>query len=118
MADVNREFCKSVGSRVKEIRKKNGMSQADLAVKANISLPHISSIELGKTQMLLPVFARLVEALNVSADYLLRADVPEVNGIYQGEFSELLSDCTSQEMESILAIVKQLKATMHQKTED
>ena len=107
MSEVNKELSKIVGSRIKELRAKRGMSQADLAAKANISVPHMSSIELGKTQMMLPMFVRLLEALDVSADYL-----------YQSEFAELLSDCTPQEMEAILQIVKQLKNTMHQKTEN
>jgi predicted transcriptional regulator len=42
-----------IGSRIREARVKCGMSQSDLAVKANISLPHISDIELGKTNMML-----------------------------------------------------------------
>lgn len=118
MSEVNTELSKMVGSRIKELRAKKGMSQADLAAKANISIPHMSSIELGKNQMMLPMFVRLLEALDVSADYLLRADVTSVNGLYQSEFAELLSDCTPQEMESIIQIVKQLKTTMHQKNED
>ena len=38
-----------IGARIREIRIKNGMSQADLAVAAHISLPHISDIEHGIT---------------------------------------------------------------------
>lgn len=117
MAEANNELSKIVGSRIRELRIKKGMSQADLASKASISVPHMSSIELGKSQMMLPMFVRLLEVLDVSADYLLRADVTSVNGLYQTEFADLLSDCTPQEMESILQIVKQLKTTLHQKPE-
>ena len=118
MSEVNTELSKVVGSRIRELRQRKGMSQADLAVKANISVPHMSSIELGKSQMMLPMFVRLLEVLDVSADYLLRANVTSVNTLYQSEFNELLADCTPQEMDSILKIVQQLKTTMHQKTED
>lgn len=118
MSEVNTELSKVVGSRIRELRQRKGMSQADLAAKANISVPHMSSIELGKSQMMLPMFVRLLEVLDVSADYLLRANVTSVNTLYQSEFNELLADCTPQEMDSILKIVQQLKTTMHQKTED
>lgn len=118
MSEVNTELSKVVGSRIRELRQRKGMSQADLAAKANISVPHMSSIELGKSQMMLPMFVRLLEVLDVSADYLLRANVTSVNTLYQSEFNELLADCTPQEMDSILKIVRQLKTTMHQKTED
>ena len=55
---------KKIGARIREIRIKNGMSQADLSVKAHISLPHVSDIELGKTKMLLATFVRIAEALH------------------------------------------------------
>lgn len=65
-----------IGSRIKAVRTGKGMSQADLAVKASVSLPLISNIERGKTRMQLETFVKVAEALQVSADHLLRADVP------------------------------------------
>ena len=104
-----------IGSRIKAVRTGKGMSQADLAVKASVSLPLISNIERGKTRMQLETFVKVAEALQVSADRLLRADVPEVKTIYQGEFAELLEDCSASEMEAILNIVREVKASMHKK---
>ena len=106
-----------IGSRIREVRVKKGMSQAELAVEANISLPHISDIELGKSRMMLASFVRITEALQVSADSLLRPDIPEVKNLYQSEFADILYDCTPAEIDSILKIVKELKATMHKKEE-
>ena len=83
-----------VGSRIRDARINRRMSQADLAAKANISLPHVSNIEKGKTSMKLETFIRIIEALQVSADSLLRPDVPEVRSLYQSEFDELLADCS------------------------
>ena len=113
MDDIAMTVYKKVGSRLREVRVKNGMSQADLSVKANISLPHVSDIELGKTRMKLDTFVRIIEALQVSADVLLRPDIPQVNSIYQNEFSEVLGDCSPSEIDAILKIVKELKATLH-----
>ena len=93
------------------------MSQAELAAKANISLPHISDLELGKSRMMLASFVRITEALQVSADSLLRPDIPEVKNLYQSEFADILDDCTPAEIDSILKIVKELKTTMHNKAE-
>lgn len=106
---------KLVGSRIKAVRISRGMSQADLAVEASVSLPLIRNIERGKTGMQLETFVKVAEALQVSADYLLRPDVPEVKAIYQGEFAELLEDCSASEMETILKIVREVKASMHKK---
>ena len=102
-----------VCSRIRAVRTSRGMSQADLAVKAAVSLPLISNIERGKTGMQLETFVKVAEALQVSADYLLRPDVPEVKAIYQGEFAELLEDCSASEMETILNIVREVKVSMH-----
>lgn len=102
-----------IGKRIREIRTNKKMSQADLADKANISLSQVSDIETGKSSMRLTTFIGIVEALQVSADVLLRTDIPEVNNIYKSEFAELLEDCTPIEIESILKIVKEVKKSMH-----
>lgn len=106
---------KQIGSRIREVRISRSMSQADLAAKASLSLPLISNIELGKKSMQLDTFIKVAEALQVSADHLLRANVPEVRAIYRSELAEVLEGCTSGEMESILNIVREVKASMHKK---
>lgn len=108
---------KEIGSRIRAVRLSKSMSQADLANKAGVSLPLISNIELGKTSMQLDTFVKVAEALQVSTDQLLRADVPEVRTIYHSELSELLEDCTPSEMESILKIGRELKNALHRKEE-
>lgn len=118
MAGRDTTESQAIGSRIREARIKSGMSQAELAVKSGISLPHISDIELGKSNMMLPSFIRIAEALQVSADSLLRPNVPGVASIYESEFSELLNDCTPSQMDSILKIVRELKQTMCKKDEE
>ena len=103
---------KQIGLRIREIRTGKKMSQQELAAAADISLPHISEIELGKSRMQAGTLKRIAEALQVSTDFLLRPNVPEVNAIYQAEFHELLSDCTPSEIDSIFKIVREVKATM------
>ena len=113
MANKSKEEYKKVGERIKKIRIQKGMTQADLSVQANIGLSHISDIELGKSQMMLATFIRIAEVLQVSTDVLIRPDIPEVNNLYQNEFAEILGDCTPGEIDAIIKIVKELKATMH-----
>lgn len=111
--DKQREEYKKIGSRIREIRLQRCMSQAVLAEKANVHISHISDIENGKSTLLLPTFIRLTEALQISADVLLRPDIPEVNNLYKSEFAEVLEDCTPSEIDSILKIVKEIKRSMH-----
>ena len=115
MDDKSKDEYKKVGTRIRKIRIQKNMTQADLSVKANIGLSHVSYIELGKSKMMLATFTRIAEALQVSADVLIRPDIPEVNNLYQSEFAEILEDCTPDEIDSIIKIVKELKTTMHSK---
>lgn len=101
-----------IGLRIRAARIQLNMSQAELAEKASISLPTMNAIENGRSKMLVTSFKRIVEALQVSSDSILRADVPTVNNLYQHEFSEILSDCTPAEMEMLLTTTKNLKAAM------
>lgn len=111
--DQRAEEAIEIGKRIREFRVKKNMSQAALADKANVSLSQISDIERGKTSMRLTTFIGIVEALQVSADVLLRTDIPEVNTLYKSEFAEVLADCTPSEIDSILKIVKEVKRSMH-----
>ena len=117
MAERDTTKSRMIGSRIKEARICNGMSQAELATKANISLPHVSDIELGKSNMMLTTFIRVAEALQVSTDSLLRPDVPGIKNLYESELSDVFGDCSPAQMDSILKIVRELKRTMSQKEE-
>ena len=79
---------KEIGLRIAQARKKKSMSQADLAEKAQVSISHISDIENGKKQIGIEIFIRITEALNVSADWLLRASNNEVKQIQRNEFDK------------------------------
>ena len=101
-----------VGRRIRAARVARKMSQAALAEKANLSSAEISQIECGRSDPRTQTLIRIVEALQVSSDTILRPNVPSVVSIGKNEFDELLSDCTPQEIESILTISRQLKETL------
>lgn len=113
MDDSIREEYQKIGERIRQVRLSRGMSQSVLSVKANISLPQISLIESGKVQMRLLTFKHIAEALQVSADSLLRMNIPEAKNIAIGEFEDFLADCTTQEIEAILQIGKEVKTVLH-----
>ena len=62
--------------------------------------------------MLLSTFIRVIEALQISADSVLRANVPTVTSMYASEIAELFKDCTPSELESLKSIIQNIKATM------
>ena len=102
---------KILGQRLRDARVKRKMSQADLAFAADLSLPFISNYELGKKKMSVLIFSRIISALKVSADEILRPDVPTVNLIYQKELADLLSGCTAAQAETIIRIAKEVKSS-------
>ena len=107
MDDGNSLKLKEIGNRIRAARVEQHMSQDALAFEADLSLSTVSDIELGKSNLRVVTLIKIIEALKVSADTILRPDVPNVNGIYQSEFSELLSDCSPAEMESIIRLVSE-----------
>ena len=101
-----------VGKRARQARQNKNLSQADLAELIQISPSHMSDFENGKTNISLDIFMRLTEALQVSADWLLQTNIPQVNEMQTSEFADLLSDCSSSETQSIIKMVKDLKAAL------
>ena len=65
----------TMGDRIKEARKNQKLTQEQLAERLDISVEFVGQIERGLKLPSLQVFIRLVEELNVSADYLLRDSV-------------------------------------------
>ena len=101
---------KRIGLRIKEARRERKISQAELAEKLEISISHMSEIENGKTSFRIDIVMRMTEMLQVSADMLLRTNVPEVDVIYADEFRELMKDCSSDEKEAMLQMLRNMKS--------
>lgn len=104
---------KQIGQRIRAARIAKKMSQEELAFRANTGMSNISDIELGKSNFQIKTFVGIIEALQVSADSILRADVPVVNNMGKSEFSDILSTCSPDEIETILQLVKNVIATFH-----
>lgn len=60
-----------LGSRIRSARKEKGFTQEALAEKVDISLAYMGEIERGVKYPSMNVFIKLVEVLDVSADYLM-----------------------------------------------
>ena len=105
-----------IGRRIQAARKARNLSQAALAEKAGLSASQVSQIEQGKNDPKTLTLIRILEALQVPADQILRANIPSVNELGRSEYGELLSDCTPQEIETLIAFTKQLKETLRKST--
>ena len=101
---------KDIGARIREARVAAGINQAELAEKLNLSPTHMSDIENGPSKFGVDILVRLTEVLQVSADALLRTNVPTVNAIYAAEFEEIVDGCSTAEREAMLNTLKNMKA--------
>lgn len=59
-------FIRAVGSRVREIRQMRGLTQSQLAAKAELRQPYVFEIESSGSNLTLRVLERLARALEVS----------------------------------------------------
>lgn len=64
-------------NRIKEARKKAGMSQKFVAMELGVASPSVSNWESGKTNPTNENIKALAALFNVSADYLLGIDEPQ-----------------------------------------
>ncbi len=110
--DDSARMSEIIGKRIRDVRIARKMSQQELATKADISLPHVSDIELGKKSMKLVTFIRITRALNVSPEAILHENTAGIDQWLNNEFAQIVDDCTPSEVEVLKRFVIQLKETM------
>ena len=95
----------TMGDRIKETRKKRELTQEQLAEKVDVTLEYISQIERGLRTPSMQVFIKLVEVLDVSADYLLRDTVSTVNLYEDNVLGHKLKKLTPKQRVALEALI-------------
>ena len=103
----------AIGQRIRKIRKARGLSQEKLAEKVGISTTHMSHIETANTKMSLPTFAEIASVLEVRTDELLYDNSPQDRSASIAYITELLDDCTLQQVRIIEDIIKATKESLN-----
>ena len=70
-------FCMEVGRRIAAVRTQKHLTQQQVADAAGITTPYYSQIENGNKTASSYVLARIIEALEVSSDYVLLGRFPD-----------------------------------------
>ena len=96
---------KLFGSRVRETRKGLKLTQEELAEKADIGVVYLGEIERGLKSPSITVFAKLVQALDVSADYLLRDELPTGKEYVYDDLTKKLEGLTPKQRKTVIDIV-------------
>lgn len=100
-----------VGKRVKEFRRKKGLSQASLAHEVNVTPPYISIVERAAKIPSLPTFLNIAKVLGVTANDLLFGGDASISS----EVEELLFDCDSHERRLIFETVCMIRKLIRAK---
>lgn len=107
-----------IGLRIYHYRTLRGYNQQTLAKKIGISLTHMSHIETGTARLSLPLLLALAKALQVSTDDILlpapAASSPEQAGLV----TRLLSDCTPEQANMLLDILRAAKGAIVREPSD
>lgn len=100
---------RSIGTRIRAIRKSLNWTQEILAENSSVEPSNISHIERGATKVSLPTLVNIANALEVSLDDLVCDSLERNEHVSVKEIDELLEDCTSKELSAIVEAVKHTK---------
>ena len=94
-----------IGIRIREARKKKDFTQQMLADAIGVSEIYISQLERGMKLPSLALFIQIINALDVSADYVLRDAVPTGKDFVYEEVAELLDGLTPKQRRGAIDIL-------------
>ena len=103
-----------LGRRIQRIRHERGLTQAELAERADVSPPYISHIERGVKTTSLDTLVRIAESLGVTLDELLADSYPrEREGdILYTETEMILERCSAKERRIAMEMLEALVSSM------
>ncbi len=94
-----------LGKKIREARKQRKLTQEALAEKANIGVVYLGEIERGLKMPSVAVFIRIVEALDISADFILRDELPSGREFVFDELTEKLASLTPKQRKTAADIL-------------
>ena len=97
---------RTLGKRVKALRRKAGITQLDLACRVNISESYIALIEADKRKPGMDIISTLANEFHVSVDYLLSGKISEEDNLMLKEWTSLIKERPPKDIESALKIVR------------
>lgn len=103
----------ALGKRIRESRIKKGYTQQDLADLAKIGVVYISEIERGVKMPSLNIFIKIIDALDVSADYVLRDELPSGKEYICIEITEKLLTLTPSQRKTATDILNAYLNNLH-----
>lgn len=95
----------ALGQRIRETRQEKGYTRQVLAEKAGTGEVYLGEIERGLKMPSLNIFIRIVEALDISADYLLRDELTSGKEYIYDEITQKLQCLTPRQRKAAADIL-------------
>ncbi len=103
-----------IGKRIREIRKREKISQEKLAERSELSTQYISQIETAARRASLTSLVNIAGALNVGIEELLYGNIPIRSSECQKETAQIFRDCTVYEKMVLLESLKEHKRILRE----
>lgn len=109
MDGKKREISETVGARIRQLRKSQGLSQEELALRSELSPAYYGLVERGAKCPSVETIWKIAAGLGVSPSELLRTEaVPEDYRGYVERAGELLSKVPPHKLEQVLRLIENL----------
>ena len=95
----------ALGQKLRQARQKKGYTQQALAKIADIGKVYLGEIERGAKMPSLNIFIKLTEALDISADYILRDELTSGKEYIYDEITQKLKDLTPKQRKTAADIL-------------
>lgn len=94
-----------LGKALREARNSRSLTQEQLAELADIGVMYLGEIERGKKMPSLKIFIKLIEALDVSADYILRNELSSGKDYVFDEITQMLAGLSPKQRKCVAEMI-------------
>jgi len=97
---------KKIGNRIKEYRKKRGMTQEELSEMLELSTHYYSSLERGNYNIKPDTLVKIMNILDCSADEIFCDVVNKSSTVKSNQISEMLNKLPLEEQNKIFDVIE------------
>ena len=102
----------AIGKRIRTARLSKKMSHATLSNMFDVGPTFVRSMENGDSKLRLATLLGIAQSLDTTVDQLLYDNTPVLVSKFDADIKELTSDCSNQEKEFLLEIIKSTKTAL------
>ena len=103
---------KLIGSRIRQARQNEKLSQMDMAALIDVSITHISMVENGRKKVSLEMIARISDALGVTVDELIGGSRNTADSEYLTQIGMQLEGCSDDEKRLVCEMACAVRKTL------